>query len=95
MSINADTVKHVATLARLQISAEEVETYTGQLSRILGLMEKLNQLPTADVVSMSHAVEMHIPEREDQVCNENRQEAMLVGAAESEQGYFRVPKIIE
>lgn len=95
MSIHADTVKHVATLARLQISEEAVVAYTGQLSRILELMETLNQLPTEDVVPMSHAIEMCIPEREDRVQNENQREALLACAPDSEQGYFRVPKIIE
>jgi aspartyl-tRNA(Asn)/glutamyl-tRNA(Gln) amidotransferase subunit C len=95
MSIDAQTVRHVATLARLQVSAPEVEAYAEQLSRILTLMETLSQLPTDGVEPMSHAVEMAIPERDDQVLHSNQREALLACAPEAEQGHFRVPKIIE
>lgn len=95
MSIHADTVKHVATLARLHISEEEVDLYTGQLARILTLMEKLDQLPIEGTDPMSHAVETGLPERQDQVLNGNQRDALLACAPDSEQGHFRVPKIIE
>ncbi len=95
MSIDAQTVQHVATLARLQVSAEEVEAYAGQLSRILALMETLNKLPTETVIPMSHAVDMRIPEREDVVCHGNQREELLACAPDTDQGHFRVPKIIE
>ncbi|MBF0455169.1 MAG: Asp-tRNA(Asn)/Glu-tRNA(Gln) amidotransferase subunit GatC [Magnetococcales bacterium] len=95
MSIKADTVKHVANLARLTISEEEVETYADQLSQILGLMDQLNSLPTDGVTPMSHAVEISMPAREDTVTNGDMQEILLACAPDSEQGHFRVPKIIE
>ena len=95
MSIQAKTVKHVATLARLQISETEIETYAGQLSNILELMKKLDTLPTDNTAPMSHAVAMRIPERPDRVQNSNQREALLACAPDSEKGHFRVPKIIE
>ncbi|MBF0370089.1 MAG: Asp-tRNA(Asn)/Glu-tRNA(Gln) amidotransferase subunit GatC [Magnetococcales bacterium] len=95
MAIEPDVVKKVATLARLDISEQEVATYTGQLSNILGLMEQLNSLDTDKVPPMSHAVEMRIPERADQVVNGDQREAMLANAPEADSGHFRVPKIIE
>ncbi|MBF0400015.1 MAG: Asp-tRNA(Asn)/Glu-tRNA(Gln) amidotransferase subunit GatC [Magnetococcales bacterium] len=95
MSIDAQTVKHVATLARLQASPTEVEAYAEQLSRILTLMETLNSLPTEGVMPMSHAVDIPIPERDDVVCHTDQREALLACAADTDQGHFRVPKIIE
>ncbi|MBF0164609.1 MAG: Asp-tRNA(Asn)/Glu-tRNA(Gln) amidotransferase subunit GatC [Magnetococcales bacterium] len=95
MSITEQTIRHVATLARLQISDAEIQTYTDQLSRILGLMEQLRAIPTDGVAPMSHAVEMSIPEREDRVENGDRRDAMLANAPDAEEGCFRVPKIIE
>ncbi|MBF0096214.1 MAG: Asp-tRNA(Asn)/Glu-tRNA(Gln) amidotransferase subunit GatC [Magnetococcales bacterium] len=95
MSIDAATVKHVATLARLRVTPDEVERYAEQLSRILSLMEALDRLPTDAVAPMSHAVEMAIPEREDVVCHHNQREALLACAPQTEQGHFRVPKMIE
>ncbi|GAB0058931.1 Glutamyl-tRNA(Gln) amidotransferase subunit C [Candidatus Magnetaquicoccaceae bacterium FCR-1] len=95
MSITEETIRHVATLARLEISDAEIHTYTDQLARILGLMEQLRAIPTDGVASMSHAVAMTTPEREDRVVNENRRDAMLANAPDAEEGCFRVPKIIE
>ncbi|MBF0184205.1 MAG: Asp-tRNA(Asn)/Glu-tRNA(Gln) amidotransferase subunit GatC [Magnetococcales bacterium] len=95
MSIDAATVKQVATLARLRVTPEEVDLYVGQLSRILTLMEALNRLPTDAVEPMSHAVAMAIAEREDVVVHGNQRAALLACAPETEQGHFRVPKMIE
>ncbi|MBF0193340.1 MAG: Asp-tRNA(Asn)/Glu-tRNA(Gln) amidotransferase subunit GatC [Magnetococcales bacterium] len=95
MSINADTVKHVANLARLNISDDEVESHTNQLSQILGLMDQLNSLPTDNVEPMTHAVDMLMPAREDVVVNGDSREILLNCAPDSEDGHFRVPKIIE
>ncbi|MBF0628880.1 MAG: Asp-tRNA(Asn)/Glu-tRNA(Gln) amidotransferase subunit GatC [Magnetococcales bacterium] len=95
MSITVETVRHVATLARLEISAEETGIYTEQLSRILGLMEQLQSIPTEGVAPMSHAVAMTMPERDDTVTNTNQRDTLLANAPDSEEGCFRVPKIIE
>lgn len=95
MAIGPDTVKHVATLARLQVSADEVTTYAQQLSNILELMEQLNSLPTETVEPMSHAIHLRMPEREDIVTNSNCRDALLKNTCDSEEGHFRVPKIIE
>jgi aspartyl-tRNA(Asn)/glutamyl-tRNA(Gln) amidotransferase subunit C len=95
MSINADTVKHVANLARLNIPADEVEGYVDQLSQILGLMDQLNSLPTDAVEPMTYAVEMLMPAREDVVVNSDTRDLLLACAPDSEEGHFRVPKIIE
>ncbi|MBF0212724.1 MAG: Asp-tRNA(Asn)/Glu-tRNA(Gln) amidotransferase subunit GatC [Magnetococcales bacterium] len=95
MSITEETIRHVATLARLDISPGEIQTYTGQLSRILGLMEQLRAIPTEGIAPMSHAVALTLPEREDVAVNPDRREALLANAPDSEEGCFRVPKIIE
>lgn len=95
MSIQPKTVKHVATLARLNIPDEEIDAFSGQLSSILDLMKKLESLDTSNTQPMSHAVAMRIPEREDRVTNSNQREVLLKCAPDSEQGHFRVPKIIE
>ncbi|MBF0309068.1 MAG: Asp-tRNA(Asn)/Glu-tRNA(Gln) amidotransferase subunit GatC [Magnetococcales bacterium] len=95
MSLDVQQVRHVASLARLAITPEEETLYSGQLSRILQLMEELNQLPTDGVPPMSHAVAVRMPERDDVVTNGNNRDALLANAPEAEEGHFRVPKIIE
>ncbi|MBF0422962.1 MAG: Asp-tRNA(Asn)/Glu-tRNA(Gln) amidotransferase subunit GatC [Magnetococcales bacterium] len=95
MSITAETVKHVANLARLKVDESGLPALVRQLSDILGLVEQLNELDTGNVVPMSHALDQPMPERADEVTNSNRREAMLANAPDTSQGYFRVPKIIE
>lgn len=94
MSIDTQTVHHVAQLARLKISDEENALYAEQLSRILNLMEQLNQCPTDNVSPMSHAVTLRMPEREDRVLNNNTRSHLLRGTPSHKNGYFCVPKII-
>jgi aspartyl-tRNA(Asn)/glutamyl-tRNA(Gln) amidotransferase subunit C len=95
MAIESKTVHHVATLARLKMTPAEAETHTGQLSRILDLMEQLNQLDTETVTPMSHAVEIPIPLRPDKVVNTNQRTRLMACAPDPVDGHFRVPKIIE
>lgn len=95
MSIESQVVQHVANLARLEIKEEELETYAKQLSDILTLMEQLNELDTSGISPMSHAVEIQIPQRDDVVIAEWDRAELLANAPETEEGYFRVPKIIE
>ncbi|HIJ84307.1 MAG: aspartyl/glutamyl-tRNA(Asn/Gln) amidotransferase subunit C [Magnetococcales bacterium] len=95
MSIQAETVKQVAVLARLKIADEALPAFVQQMSNILSLVEQLNELDTQNIAPMSHALDMPIPERPDIVCNANRKEAMLSNAPDCVDGYFQVPKIIE
>lgn len=95
MSIQTETVKQVALLARLEIEKETLPAFVEQLSNILNLVEQLNELDTQDVQPMSHPIEMSIPERPDTVVNKNRKEQLLANAPDTAEGYFQVPKIIE
>lgn len=95
MAIEPAVVQHVANLARLAITTDEIPLYAGQLSRILELMDQLNQVPTDGVEPMSHPVTLVMPEREDQVTHGNQRDAILACSPDSEDGHFRVPKIIE
>ncbi|ABK43204.1 aspartyl/glutamyl-tRNA(Asn/Gln) amidotransferase subunit C [Magnetococcus marinus MC-1] len=95
MSVTKETVQHVANLARLQFNEEETERFSGQISRIVDLMDALSKLPTEGVKPMSHAVDMAIPQRDDVVTNGNQRDTMLANAPDAEKGHFRVPKVIE
>lgn len=85
----------MAVLARLQFSPEEEEILTGQLDKILQYMEKLNQLDTANIEPLAHAVDIVNAFREDQVVNQPSPEALLANAPARERDFFKVPKIIE
>nr|CRH08093.1 Aspartyl/glutamyl-tRNA(Asn/Gln) amidotransferase subunit C [Candidatus Magnetococcus massalia] len=95
MSIDKDTVKHVANLARLEFNEEELDQFTGELSKILDFMQQLDELDTSDVEPLSHIMDVTLPQREDVVTNGNQRDAMLANAPEAAEGHFCVPKVIE
>ncbi len=94
MAISSEDVRHVSRLARLNLSEEELEKFTGQLGDILEYISKLNELDTEGVPPTSHVLEIHNVFRQDAV-DQTPIEHMDRMAPEFEKGHFRVPKIIE
>lgn len=88
-------VEHVARLARLELSDDEKERMTTQLDAILGYMETLNTLDTADVEPTTTVIPMVSVMRDDEVRASLDREDALANAPEREGVYFRVPRIIE
>ena len=91
-------VRETATLARLELSDEEVARLTRELDAILGYMELLDQLDVAGVPPMTHAVSLDLPLRDDVLEALEPQlplEAALSDAPRPHDGFFEVPKIIE
>lgn len=94
MKITQEHVEHVAKLARLALSEEEKKKLSLQLSQILDYIETLNALDTSGVEPTSHVVPLSNIYREDRVRPCLSQEKALQNAPDSEEGFFRVPKII-
>jgi len=94
MKINADQVRHVAQLARLEIEAEAVEKLAGQLAMILAYVDKLGEVDTRDVPPTSHAIARTNAFREDVPHDHLPREAALKNAPSKEDGSFVVPKVI-
>ena len=94
MKVEIGEVEHVAHLARLKLSEDEKELFTGQLNAILEYMEKLNELDTGAIEPTFHVVSHQNVMREDEVKESQPQEAALDNAPDKAQGCFRVPKII-
>ena len=95
MKITLQEVEHVARLARLALSEEEKEQMRSQLDRILGYVEKLNQLDTTGVEPTSHAIPMTNVFREDALTPSLSREEAMGNAPDRQEGFFRVPRIIE
>jgi len=93
--ITRGEVEHVARLARLALSEEEKELMTRQLDRILGYVDKLNELDTTQVEPTSHVLPMENVMREDAVRPSLSQDEALANAPDKEHPFFRVPRIIE
>ena len=95
MAITREEVLHVARLARLALSDADADRLREQLGDLLEYMKQLDGLDTSGVVPTSHAVEMGTPFREDTVLPFGDPEAILSNAPDREDGFFRVPRIIE
>jgi aspartyl-tRNA(Asn)/glutamyl-tRNA(Gln) amidotransferase subunit C len=95
MSITVKDVEHVANLARLELSEQEKEQFTGQLNAILKYAEKLNELATDDVEPTSHVLPVHNVMREDVIRESVSNETALRNAPDDENGQFKVPAVLE
>lgn len=96
MALSRDQVEHVARLARLSLTAEEAERYSGQLSSILGYIEKLQELDVSGVEPTTHAEEAtSTPLRKDEPRPSLTTDEALANAPAREGSHFSVPRIIE
>lgn len=95
MKITREEVEHVATLARLELTGEELELFTGQMDAILAYVEKLNELSTDGIIPTAHAVPMENAFREDLVRPSLGADLALANAPDRVEDFFRVPKVIE
>ncbi|MGH6761515.1 MAG: Asp-tRNA(Asn)/Glu-tRNA(Gln) amidotransferase subunit GatC [Phyllobacterium sp.] len=95
MSVDLATVKRVAHLARIAVSAEEAERMTGELNAILGFVEQLNEVNVDDVEPMTSVTPMVMKKREDIVTDGGKAKDVIANAPISEENFFLVPKVVE
>ena len=93
-SISRDEVAHLADLARLAVTEEELSTFAGQLDQILDSVATVGEVAAAEVPPTSHAVPLTNVFRADEPHAGLTQERALAGAPAAEQGRFRVPRIL-
>ncbi len=95
MKIKTDELKYVADLARIELNAKETTLLAEQLNNILTYIEKLNQLDTKAVEPLSHALDIANVSRKDTVKKSLGTQEALKNAPSSDNGFFKVPKVIE
>ncbi len=93
--LDPSTVRHVAQLARLNLSDDELTHYAEQLSRILKYIDQLNELDTSDVPPTAHAMPVQNVFREDQIAAAWTAERALHNAPAREDNLFKVPKVLD
>lgn len=93
-AITPDLVAHLAGLARIALSGEEVERLTVQLGQILDNVAKVSEVATEDVPPTSHPIPLQNVFRADAVADVLTQEQALSGAPDAESGRFRVRAIL-
>lgn len=93
--ITLEEVRHVATLARIELGPEEERKLQAELSDILGYVDKLNELDTSAIEPTAQVGESGMPVREDKVTNHPAPQEMLANAPAREGNFFKVPRIID
>jgi aspartyl-tRNA(Asn)/glutamyl-tRNA(Gln) amidotransferase subunit C len=87
-------VRHVAKLARLKCTDEEIVTLTNQLGAILGYFAQLEELDTTDVEPLAHCLPIHNVFREDEIQPSLSNDEALANAPQRDGEFFAVPKVL-
>jgi aspartyl-tRNA(Asn)/glutamyl-tRNA(Gln) amidotransferase subunit C len=95
MSIDKETVKHVAHLARIELQPNELDKLSGELDKILGFIDKLKNLNVDQVKPASHILPISNVLREDKLLVSFSTDKALENAPSKKGNFFSVPKIIE
>jgi aspartyl-tRNA(Asn)/glutamyl-tRNA(Gln) amidotransferase subunit C len=92
--ITEDTVRHLANLARIALTPDEVTTLTSELAAIVDAVAKVTEVATPDVPATSHPIPMENVWRDDVVSDELTSEQALTGAPDHDGSRFRVTAIL-
>ena len=95
MSIDIDTARRVAKLARIRVEEADLPTLAGQLSGIVGFMEQLNEVDVTGIEPMVSVTPMRLKRRVDIVTDGDIQRQILANAPDAREGFFAVPKVVE
>ena len=95
MSIDTETARRVAKLARIEVADGDLPTLADELSRILTFMEQLNEVDIEGIEPMTSVTPMRLKRREDVVTDGGYPEKVLSNAPDAREGFFAVPKVVE
>jgi aspartyl-tRNA(Asn)/glutamyl-tRNA(Gln) amidotransferase subunit C len=95
MSVSPEQVRHIARLARIAMSDEEIERLAPELNAIIGWVEQLAEVNTDGVEPLTAVIDQKLRLRDDVVTDGNIRDAVLANAPEAQHGFFAVPKVIE
>ena len=95
MSLTPDDVLHIARLARIELSEDDVARFTSQLSGILDHFAALAAVDTSDLEPTAHPLPLSNVMRDDEVAPSLRRDEALANAPEQEDGYLRVRAVLE
>lgn len=94
-NITKKDVEHVATLAKLKFNDEQLEKFTDQIEDIIDLVDTLNEVDTTNVEPTFNVTDQLNRMREDVAVRSNDKEALLANTPETENGFIRVPAILD
>jgi len=95
MSIDTETARRVAKLARIRVEEKDLPALAQEFNTILGFIEQLNEVDVNGVEPMTSVTPMRLKRREDAVTDGNMQKKILSNAPDAREGFFAVPKVVE
>jgi aspartyl-tRNA(Asn)/glutamyl-tRNA(Gln) amidotransferase subunit C len=95
MPVSTEQVRHIARLARIAMSDEEIERLAPELNNILGWVEQLGEVNTDGIEPLTAVIDQKLRLRDDAVTDGNIRDEILANAPEAQHGFFAVPKVIE
>jgi aspartyl-tRNA(Asn)/glutamyl-tRNA(Gln) amidotransferase subunit C len=95
MSIDTETARRVAKLARIRVEEENLPVLAQEFNNILGFIEQLNEVDVEGVAPMTSVTPMRLKRREDVVTDGDMQQKILSNAPDAREGFFAVPKVVE
>ena len=95
MSVDADTVRRIAHLARIKVTASEVPHLQGELNAMLSFVEQLSEVDISGVEPMTSVMPMDMKERLDVVNDGEIADDIVRNAPATDNHFFLVPKVVE
>ena len=95
MSVSPEQVRHIAKLARIAMSDEELDRLLPELNNILGWVEQLAEVNTDGVEPLTAVIDQKLRLRDDVVNDGDVRDQVLANAPDAQHGFFAVPKVIE
>ena len=95
MSVDKDTVRRIARLARIKVAEERLEPMAAELNGIFQWVEMLNEVKVEGVAPMTSVVAQKLRRRPDEVSDGNVADGLMRNAPDSEENFFVVPKVVE
>jgi len=95
MSVDLETVRRIARLARIAVTDDDVPHLQGELNAILSFVEQLNEVDVRGIEPMTSVTPMAMKKRQDGVTDGFYADKIVRNAPATEEGFFLVPKVVE
>jgi aspartyl-tRNA(Asn)/glutamyl-tRNA(Gln) amidotransferase subunit C len=95
MSLDNETVKNIANLARIKVGDDKLDHLAEELSAILSWVEQLDGVDTEGVEPLASVVDVTLPLRADVVSDGDCRDKVLANGPDAEDGFYAVPKVVE
>ena len=95
MSIDKDTVKHIAKLARISLDEKKISALSKDLSSIMVFIERLNELNTEKTAPLTSIINASLQSRKDEILEGKIRDQILKNSPEKNEEFFVVPKVVD